>query len=207
MRPQDPSSVPEIPEPPSSVLPPQLTSPINLQRRTGQESQKRSLPSTNDQSGRRIRPNFMNQEFPVQTSNTASSTSAPPLLGIPPGCIPPVGSDGLAIGMPILNQHPFVPAQPPINLNNFPIPSAFLFGPDQDLQSGVNDQRSVFEASAMTQFPVIPMGGETPRPPTGMVPTSLATPLRSVPLQRVSSVPCTLTAEASQNTTSWKNKI
>lgn len=43
--------------------------------------------------------------------------NAPPLMGIPPGCVPPAGPSGMAIGMPVLNQPPFAPPCPnPMNL-------------------------------------------------------------------------------------------
>lgn len=42
----------------------------------------------------------------------------PPLMGIPPGCIPPVSADGSAVGMPILNQPPF--QSPPMGLGHMP---------------------------------------------------------------------------------------
>lgn len=40
------------------------------------------------------------------------SFNLPPLMGIPPGCIPAVGSNGIAVGMPVLDQPPFAPPSP-----------------------------------------------------------------------------------------------
>ncbi|GMH42014.1 hypothetical protein BSKO_09933 [Bryopsis sp. KO-2023] len=71
----------------------------------------------------------------------------PPLMGIPPGCVPPVASNGMAIGMPMLNQPPFMPPSPlgafgmgPPSASVVPYPSFSLVSAPMTTPSGQTTQ-------------------------------------------------------------------
>eukprot|EP00210_Caulerpa_lentillifera_P005732 g5480.t1 len=185
---QDPSSS-------SSVLPPRLISPRSQDGSPRQETEKRNRTnSTTDQSRRRIRPNLLNREpvpvVPNASLGVSTPMSVPPLLGIPPGCVPPVDSSGMAIGMPFLNRHPFVPAT--TSTNSFGFTTPYLFGTNVHNEmptSGGQTMQSIPDVTAFAPFPLFPM---RPTGLTGMVPTNLASPPRpSSTMMRVGSTPNT----------------
>eukprot|EP00210_Caulerpa_lentillifera_P008312 g7931.t1 len=153
-----------------------------------QDPQKRRMSNTGDESRRRIRPNLTNQDHAIPSTNNEISiaANAPPLLGIPPGCVPPMDSEGLAIGMPFLNQHPFVPSMP-MDFNST-LSNPFLFGLGNQQPTVVmqrNQTADTDEVRAVAQFPVFPTQSME------MPATSLGLPTNTSPLQRADSMPNT----------------
>jgi len=94
----------------------------------GHLSRKRIHKTQTDGQRRKIRPNASPREAQAPSIPTSGGSTVPPLLGIPPGCVPAVESNGQAIGMPFLNQHPFVPTTQSAS-NPFGLLPPFMYGP------------------------------------------------------------------------------
>lgn len=173
---------------------PDAASASNLMEVTtqGGEQRKRSHKPGQEGQKRRIRPNLSTRDTLSAGSSShktgPSATSGmprPPLLGIPPGCVPPVGSDGQAIGMPFLNRHPFVPSNP-MSMSPLAFMPSFMYNPpeDPDLMSDIGPLPDV--SMFQLPFPQMRPSSSSHTPPVVSLPAA-SEPIRD--LHRVSSTP------------------